>query len=93
MLAILQFDSPALPLLEKMLDDGRLPVLAGLRRHGRWETLDAKATFLQSSTYMTLCTGMDVREHGIYSAIPWSAPTNGRDSCMPSRIRPLFGNG
>ena len=73
MLAILQFDSAALPLLQRMLADGRLPTLAGLRRRGRWETLEAKAAFLQSSTYMTLCTGMDVREHGIYSAVPWSA--------------------
>ncbi len=74
MLAIFQFDSAALPLLEQMLADGRLPVLAALRQRGRWETMDAKATFLQSSTYMTLCTGVDVREHGVYSAVPWSAP-------------------
>lgn len=73
MLAILQFDSAALPLLEQMLADGRLPALAGLRRRGRWESIDARATFLQSSTYMTLCTGVDVREHGVYSAVPWSA--------------------
>ena len=73
MLALLQFDSVSLPLLRRMLGDGRLPTLAGLARSGRWETLDAGATFLQSSTYMTLCTGVDVREHGVYSAIPWSA--------------------
>ncbi|MBT8403461.1 MAG: alkaline phosphatase family protein [Gemmatimonadetes bacterium] len=73
MLAIFQFDSAALPLLEEMLDDGRLPTLAALRARGRWDTIDAKATFLQSSTYMTLCTGVDVRNHGIYSAVPWSA--------------------
>jgi predicted AlkP superfamily phosphohydrolase/phosphomutase len=72
-LAILQFDSTALPLLEQMLADGRLPTLDALRKRGRWETLDAGATFLQSSTYMTLCTGVDVREHGVYSAVPWSA--------------------
>ena len=73
MLAILQFDSAALPLLEQMLAAGRLPALAALRARGRWETMDAEATFLQSSTYMTVCTGVDVREHGIYSAVPWSA--------------------
>ena len=74
MLALLQFDSASLPLLRRMLEDGRLPTLARLAREGAWETLDASATFLQSSTYMTLCTGMDVREHGVYSAVPWSAP-------------------
>lgn len=73
MLALLQFDSAALPLVEQMLADGRLPTLAGLRARGQWWTMDAKATFLQSSTYMTLCTGIDVREHGVYSAVPWSA--------------------
>ncbi len=73
MLAIFQFDSASLPLLEEMLGDGRLPNLAALQSRGRWDTMDAKATFLQSSTYMTLCTGVDVRNHGIYSAVPWSA--------------------
>jgi predicted AlkP superfamily phosphohydrolase/phosphomutase len=72
-LALLQFDSAALPLLEQMLADGRLPTLAALRTRGMWRRLDADATFLQSSTYMTLCTGVDVRDHGIYSAVPWSA--------------------
>lgn len=74
MLVILQFDSAAVPLLEQMLAEGALPTLAALRQRGRWQTLDARATFLQSSTYMTLCTGVDVREHGVYSAVPWSAP-------------------
>jgi hypothetical protein len=73
MLAILQFDSPALPLVERLMAAGRLPVLAGLRSRGHWLSMDAKATFLQSSTYMTLCTGVDVRDHGVYSAVPWSA--------------------
>jgi predicted AlkP superfamily phosphohydrolase/phosphomutase len=73
MLAILQFDSPALSLVERMLAAGRLPTLDALRARGRWHTMDAKATFLQSSTYMTLCTGVDVRDHGVYSAVPWSA--------------------
>ncbi|MCM2269404.1 MAG: alkaline phosphatase family protein [Thermoanaerobaculia bacterium] len=72
-LAFLQFDSAALPRLEQLLADGRLPTLAALRARGRWQRLDAGATFLQSSTYMTLCTGVDVREHGVYSAVPWSA--------------------
>jgi predicted AlkP superfamily phosphohydrolase/phosphomutase len=72
-LAILQFDAAALPLIEQMLADDRLPTLAGLRRRGTWTPIDGEATFLQSSTYPTLCTGIDVRDHGIYSAFPWSA--------------------
>src|SRR5262245_32424516 len=73
MLVFLQFDSVALPLFEAMLADGRLPATAALRDRGCWMPIDAVATFLQSSTYMTLCTGVDVRNHGIYSAVPWSA--------------------
>ena len=72
-LAILQFDSPSLAVIEQMLAAGRLPALASLRARGMWQTMDALATFLQSSTYMTLCTGVDVRDHGVYSAVPWSA--------------------
>src|SRR5687767_13633248 len=73
MLALLQFDAAALPVVEAMLADGRLPALANLRARGAWETLDARATVLQSATYPTLCTGVDVREHGLYSSFPWSA--------------------
>jgi predicted AlkP superfamily phosphohydrolase/phosphomutase len=87
MLAILQFDAAALPLVGRMLADGRLPTLAGLRRRGTWTPIDGKATFLQSSTYPTLCTGIDVREHGIYSAVPWSASAQ-RACSMLSLPRP-----
>jgi predicted AlkP superfamily phosphohydrolase/phosphomutase len=74
MLALLQFDSPALPIVERMLADGRLPTLAELRRRGSWQELDADAVYLQSATYPTLCTGIDVTEHGLYSSFPWSPP-------------------
>ncbi|MBC7789831.1 MAG: alkaline phosphatase family protein [Anaerolineae bacterium] len=73
MLVLLQFDSSAQPLIERMLEDGRLPALASLRSRGSWQAIDTDATFLESSTYPTLCTGIDVREHGLYSAFPWSA--------------------
>jgi predicted AlkP superfamily phosphohydrolase/phosphomutase len=72
MLALLQFDSPALPVIERMLADGRLPALAELRRRGTWQALDPAAVYLQSATYPTLCTGVDVTEHGLYSSFPWS---------------------
>ena len=72
MLALLQFDSAALPLITQMLADGRLPALADLRRRGTWMGLDAH-TLLQSAAHPTLYTGMDVRDHGLYSAFPWSS--------------------
>ena len=73
MLAILQFDSAGLPLVERMLDEGRLPNLAALREDGEWLELAAPSTLMQSSTYPTLYSGIDVTEHGLYSAFPWSA--------------------
>src|SRR5262245_11222149 len=59
--------------MERLLEEDRLPALAELRRSGRWETIDAKATILQSATYPTLCTGIDVRDHGLYTTFAWSA--------------------
>ena len=41
MLALLQFDSVSLPVLERLLAEGRLPVLADLRARGRWQPLEA----------------------------------------------------
>ena len=72
MLALLQFDSASVPLLERMLDQGRLPNLAALRERGRWEVLEPPASLFQSATYPTLYTGIEVGEHGLYSAFPWS---------------------
>lgn len=72
MLALLQFDSAALPVVERLLGEGRLPSLAALKRRGAWTRLDAH-TLLQSAAHPTLYTGIDVREHGLYSAFPWSA--------------------
>lgn len=87
MLALLQFDAAALPLVEQLLADGRLPTLAGLRRRGRWETLDTESVILQSATYPTLCTGMDVREHGLYSSFCWS-PSDQRARFMHALAKP-----
>jgi predicted AlkP superfamily phosphohydrolase/phosphomutase len=74
MLALLQFDSAALPVVERMLDEGRLPNLEALRGRGHWQPLEPPASLFQSATYPTLYTGMEVGEHGLYSAFPWSAP-------------------
>jgi predicted AlkP superfamily phosphohydrolase/phosphomutase len=74
MLAVLQFDSPSLPLLERLLDEGRLPALSDLRRRGRWELLAAPEAALASAVYHTLHSGTEVAEHGLYHTFQWSAP-------------------
>jgi predicted AlkP superfamily phosphohydrolase/phosphomutase len=72
-LALLQFDAAAVPVLERLLADDRLPNLAALRRRGTWMPIDTSATIFQSATYPTLCSGIDVSTHGLYSAFPWSS--------------------
>jgi predicted AlkP superfamily phosphohydrolase/phosphomutase len=72
-LAILQFDSTSVPLLERMLGEGRLPALADLRERGRRYDLDPGSTPLfPSAAYPTLYSGLEIADHGIYSAFPWS---------------------
>ena len=73
MLALLQFDSASVPVVERMLDQGRLPNLAALRSRGDWRDLVPPSSLFQSSTYPSLYSGIEVGEHGLYSAFPWSA--------------------
>lgn len=74
MLALIQFDSTSLPLVERMLEEGRLPNLDRLRRTGRWQELTPPSPVFQSATYPSLHTGIEVGEHALYSAFPWSGP-------------------
>ena len=63
-----------------MLADGRLPVAGGVAAAGAVgnDGRRRRRPFLQSSTYVRLYTGVDVREHGIYSdRIRGRAPTSG----------------
>jgi len=87
MLAILQFDSTSVPLVERMIAEGRLQTLAGLRERGRSYDLDPGSTPLfPSAGYPTLYSGVEIADHGIYSAFPW-APADQRVRFM--RERPL----
>jgi predicted AlkP superfamily phosphohydrolase/phosphomutase len=74
MLALLQFDSASVPLLDRMLDEGRLPTLAALRERGRQVPLGMSTRLFEAATYPTLHTGVDVADHGLYTAYQWSAP-------------------
>jgi hypothetical protein len=66
MLAVLQFDSTSVPLIERMIAEGRLPTLAGLRERGLRERshsydLDPGSTSLfPSAAYPTLYTGLEI---------------------------------
>lgn len=73
MLAVIQFDSVSLPLLERLLDEGRLPVLADLRARGQWLRLATSDGDLGAAVYHTLYSGIDAGEHGLYHTFQWCA--------------------
>jgi len=81
MLALLQFDSADLAVVERMLADGRLRTLAELRGRGRWHRLESPGTILAAATYPTLYSGLEVGEHGVYYPFQWSA--------REQRVRPV----
>jgi predicted AlkP superfamily phosphohydrolase/phosphomutase len=64
------FDAASVPLVERMLADGRLPNLADLRARGRWETIEAPATYFGDRE--TAHSGADVVDHGQTFPLQWS---------------------
>ncbi|MGH3695463.1 MAG: alkaline phosphatase family protein [Pseudonocardiaceae bacterium] len=74
MLAVLQFDSPSLSLVERMLREGRLPALAGLRERGVWHDLETPATHFAAGAFHTLYSGVELADHGLFYPFQWSAP-------------------
>lgn len=73
MLAVFTFDAASVPLLERLLAEGKLPALAELRRRGTWYPLEGPATHFAAGAYQTLYSGHDLREHGLYFPFQWSA--------------------
>src|SRR6476469_4096738 len=88
MIAVLQFDSTSVPVVERMLGEGKLPTLARLRAWGHAIELDPGTTpVFPSAAYPTLYTGTEVSDHGLYSAFPWF-PDEQRVRFMRSLPRP-----
>lgn len=73
MFALLQLDAVSLPLIERLLDQGRLPALAALRDEGTWIPIETPARYLPPSTYQTLYSGLEPEQHGQHYPIQWSA--------------------
>jgi predicted AlkP superfamily phosphohydrolase/phosphomutase len=71
-LVLLNFDSASLPLLERMMDDGRLPTVADLFSRGRRHTLETPAVDFPAASYPVLYSGLDVSQHGLYYTFLWS---------------------
>jgi hypothetical protein len=73
MLAVLQFDSPSLAVLDRMLGEGRLPTLAALRGRGVWHDLETPATHFAAGAFHTLYSGTELADHGLFYPFQWSA--------------------
>jgi predicted AlkP superfamily phosphohydrolase/phosphomutase len=73
-LAILQFDSASVALLERMLARGRLPAVAALRERGAWHALETPATHFAAGAFHTLYSGAEIAEHGLFYPFQWSGP-------------------
>ncbi len=73
MLAFLGFDTASLPLVERMLEAGRLPTLAQLRQRGQWSPLERPGMQVEAGAYQTLYSGKPLGEHGLYFPFQWSA--------------------
>lgn len=72
MLVLLNFDSASRPLLERLMEEGRLPVVRELFRRGTLHRLETPATYFPAGTYPSLYSGRDVGDHGLYYPLQWS---------------------
>ena len=72
MLAFLGFDTASLPLVERLLEAGRLPALAELRQRGHPSRLDRPGMQIEAGAYQTLYSGQPLGEHGLYFPFQWS---------------------
>lgn len=81
MLLVVSLDSVAEPLVQTLVDEGRLPNLAALRRSGCSREL---AEELPGAVYATLFTGLRLADHGVHFPLEW-APE--RQVAVPSAMR------
>lgn len=73
MLVLLQVDAAALTVIERMLNEGRLPALAELRQRGLWQPLEPPSADLLNAIYPTVYCGQEMDEHGLYYPLVWAA--------------------
>lgn len=72
MLAFIGFDSPATSVVDRLLREGRLPVLAQARRDGVPLELELSSAYAAAGSYQTLYTGTEAGEHGHSFPLVWS---------------------
>jgi predicted AlkP superfamily phosphohydrolase/phosphomutase len=71
-LALLQLDSTSPELIERLIGEGRMPVLDELRKRGGWRSLDAQTDLFEAGVYPTIHSGLETADHGLYYPLMWS---------------------
>jgi predicted AlkP superfamily phosphohydrolase/phosphomutase len=72
-LVLLNFDSASVPLLERLVAEGRLPAVADVLARGGHYPLESPATYFPAGAYPTLYTGLELGDHGLYYPFQWDA--------------------
>ena len=72
MLAILQLDALSRPVVDQLIEEGRLPTLAGLVARGEWRPLKTPAAHFTGATQPTLYSGIELGDHAQYYLLQWS---------------------
>jgi predicted AlkP superfamily phosphohydrolase/phosphomutase len=73
MIAVLQFDSASVAVVDRMLAEGRLPALAQLGERGRRVTLRSGAADFAAGAFYSLYSGVELADHGIFYPFQWAA--------------------
>jgi predicted AlkP superfamily phosphohydrolase/phosphomutase len=73
MICVLQFDAASVAVLDRMLGEGRLPVLAGLVARGNRTELQTPAAHFAAGAFHTLYSGIELADHGLFYPFQWDA--------------------
>ena len=72
MIAVLQFDSASVSVVERMLAEARLPTLAELAQRGRRVELRSGAADFAAGAFYSLYSGVELSDHGIFYPFQWA---------------------
>jgi len=73
LICVLQFDAASVAVVGRMLGEGRLPALAGLRARGRHLELATPADHFAAGAFHTLYSGVELGDHGLFYPFQWDA--------------------
>jgi len=73
MIAVLQFDSASVAVVDRMLAGGKLPALASLAERGRRVELRSGAADFAAGAFYSLYSGVELANHGIFYPFQWAA--------------------